>query len=105
MADLEPGGGGEPYHYVYGREEWLLVLAGTPTLRHPEGEDRLEAGDLVCLPEGPAGAHRLLNRGESLARSLSLSTTGLPAAVRYPDSGRWLLRHGPDRGEVVVLAE
>ena len=34
-VDLEPGGAGEPYHYTYGREEWLLVLAGAPTLRHP----------------------------------------------------------------------
>lgn len=105
VVDLAPGEEGEPYHYVHGREEWLLVLAGTPTLRHPHGEVQLEAGDLVCLPEGPAGAHRLSNRGESVARSLSLSTTGLPAAVHYPESGRWLIRHGPGGEEVVVLAE
>ena len=92
--DLDPGEGSEPYHYVYGREEWLLVLAGAPTLRHPQGEDQLEAGDLVCLPEGPAGAHRLLNRGESVVRALFLSTTGLPANVCYPDTGRWLIRNG-----------
>ena len=40
VVDLDPGEGSEPYHYVYGREEWLLVLTGTPTLRHPHGEDR-----------------------------------------------------------------
>jgi uncharacterized cupin superfamily protein len=44
VVDLDPGEGSEPYHYVYGREEWLLVKAGTLTLRHPQGEDRLEAG-------------------------------------------------------------
>ena len=54
VVDLDPGEGSEPYHYVFGREEWLLVLAGTPTLHHPEGEGQLEAGDLVCFPEGPA---------------------------------------------------
>ena len=100
--DLDPGEGSEPYHYVYGREEWLLVLAGTATLRHPQGEDRLEAGDLVCLPEGPAGAHRLLNRGESVVRALFVSTTGLPANVCYPDTGHWLIRNGLGRDEVVV---
>jgi uncharacterized cupin superfamily protein len=94
VVDLDPGEGSEPYHYVYGREEWLLVLAGTPTLRHPQGEDRLEAGDLVCLPEGPAGARRLLNRGESVVRALFLSTTGLPANVCYPDTGHWLVLNG-----------
>jgi uncharacterized cupin superfamily protein len=85
----------EPYHYVHGREQWLLVLTGTPTLRHPDGREELEPGDLVCLPEGPAGAHQLLDRGDSTVRALLLSTTGLPANVHYPDSGQWLLRHGP----------
>jgi uncharacterized cupin superfamily protein len=105
VVDFDPGEGSGPYHYVYGREEWLLVLAGTPTLRHPQGEDRLEAGDLVCFPEGPAGAHRLLNRGESVARALFLSTTGLPANVCYPDTGDWLIRNGLGRDEVVVVRE
>ena len=82
--------GSEPYHYVYGREKWLLVLAGTPTLRHPEGETRLEAGDLVCFPDGPAGAHQLSG---SAFRVLLLSTTGLPANVCYPDTGDWVIRN------------
>ena len=102
VVDLDPGEGSEPYHYVYGREEWLLVLAGTPTLRHQQGEDHLQAGDVVCFPEGPAGAHRLLNRGESVVRTLFLSTTGLPANVCYPDTGQWLIRNGLGRDEVVV---
>jgi len=98
--NLDPGEGSEPYHYVYGREEWLLVLAGAPTLRHARGEDQLEPGDLVCFREGPAGAHRLLNRGESAARALRLSTTGLPANVCYPETGEWLLLNGPGRVEL-----
>jgi uncharacterized cupin superfamily protein len=79
----------EPYHYVHGREQWLLVLAGTPTLRHPQGEDRLEAGDLVYLPDGPAGAHQLLDGG----RVLRLSTTGVPANTHYPDTGEWVMQN------------
>ena len=47
----------------------------------------------MCLPEGPAGAHRLLNRGESVTCALFLSTTGLPANVYYPDTGEWLIRN------------
>jgi uncharacterized cupin superfamily protein len=102
VVEVNPGEGSEPYQCVFGREEWLLVLAGTPTLRHPEGEDPLEAGDLVCFPEGPAGAHQLLNRGESVVRALFLSTTGLPANVWYPDTGDWLIRNGSGREEVAV---
>jgi uncharacterized cupin superfamily protein len=103
VLELDPGEGSEPYHYTHGREMWLLVLAGAPTLRHPRGEQRLDAGDLVCLPEGPEGAHRLLNRGgKALVRALRLSTTDVPAAVCYPDTGRWVIRNG---GDDVVLRE
>lgn len=104
VLELDPGEGSAPYHYEYGREEWVLVLAGTPTLRHPEGEDVLQAADLVCFPEGPAGAHRLINRSDQVVRAVFLSTTGLPAYVCYPDQGRWLMRNEPD-GEDLMLRE
>jgi uncharacterized cupin superfamily protein len=103
VVEVDPGEGSEPYHYVYGREEWLLVLAGTPTLRHPRGEEDLETGDLVCFPQGPAGARRLLNRGESVVRALFLSTTGLPANVCYPDAGHWLIHN--ELGDAVEVRE
>jgi uncharacterized cupin superfamily protein len=90
-ADARP----EPYHYVHGCEEWLLVLAGTAALRHPGGEDRLDAGDLVCLPDGPDGARELVDPDGPVVRALLLSTTGLPANVHYPRTGRWLLRNAP----------
>jgi len=81
-------------------EPWMLT--GTPALRHPEGEADLAEGDLVCRPEGPAGARRLLNRSGAPARVLVLSTTGLPATFHYPDTGEWLLRNGPGQEEVVT---
>lgn len=95
VVELDPGEGSEPYHYQYGREEWVLVLTGTPTLRHPAGTDVLVAGDLVCFPDGPVGAHRLINPGNGVTRAVFFSTVGLPANVHYPDSGKWLLRNGP----------
>jgi uncharacterized cupin superfamily protein len=95
LLDIDPGAESEPYHYVHGQEQWLLVLAGTPTLRHPHGEDRLEPGDVVCCPDGPAGARGLRNRGESGVRALAISTTGFPANVCYPDTGHWLIRNEP----------
>jgi uncharacterized cupin superfamily protein len=96
VVELDPGEGSEPYHYQYGREEWVLVLTGTPTLRHPAGTEVLGAGDLVCFRDGPAGAHRLINAGNGVTRVVFFSTLGLPANVHYPDSGKWLLRNGPD---------
>jgi uncharacterized cupin superfamily protein len=89
----------EPYHGVYGREEWLLVLDGAPSVRHAHGEDPLEPGDLVAFPEGPDGAHGLVADGD--VRALLLTTTGLPANVYYPDTGEWRLRNGLGRDEIV----
>jgi uncharacterized cupin superfamily protein len=86
-----------PYHYEYGNEEWLIVLTGRPTLRTPEGERELSAGDLVCFPEGPAGAHKVTNGGSDTSRVLMLSTKSSPDAAVYPDSGKigvWTGREG-----------
>jgi uncharacterized cupin superfamily protein len=76
-----------PYHYE-SDEEWLLVLDGRPTVRHPDGEDVVEPGDLVCFPRGPAGAHKVSNDGEETARVLIVSTRNLPAVAVYPDSDK-----------------
>jgi uncharacterized cupin superfamily protein len=94
LFELDPGEGTAPYHYHSGREEWLLVLAGTPTLRHPDAEDVLEAGDVVCFVDGPGGAHRVLNRSSESARLLILSTMGRPVSAHYPDSDKILIRDG-----------
>jgi uncharacterized cupin superfamily protein len=88
VYDLPPGQSTFPYHYEHGCEEWLLVVAGRPTLRHPEGEDELGPGDLVCFPEGPAGAHKVTNRTDETARIVILSTKGGPAVAVYPDSDK-----------------
>ena len=57
----------------------------------------------MCFPDGPAGAHRLINRSESIVRALLLSTTGVPANVCYPDAGHWLIHNGV--GDVVEVRE
>src|SRR4051794_5101427 len=35
-----------PYHFHHGVEDWLLVVAGAPTLRTPDGERALRPGDV-----------------------------------------------------------
>jgi uncharacterized cupin superfamily protein len=88
VYELDTGQSVCPYHYEYGIEEWLLVLAGTPTLRDPDGDHVLEPGDLVCFPEGPEGAHKLTNHADATARILMLSTMQETNAAVYPDSGK-----------------
>ena len=88
VYDLPPGQSSFPYHYEYGCEEWLLVVSGRPTLRHPGGEDELEPGDLVAFPEGPDGAHKVTNATDETARIMILSTKAWPALAVYPDSDK-----------------
>jgi uncharacterized cupin superfamily protein len=88
VYELGPGQRNCPYHYEYGREEWMIVLEGTVTVRHPDGERDYERGDVVCFPEGPAGAHQSVNNTDRPARLLMLSTQRLPAISVYPDSDK-----------------
>jgi uncharacterized cupin superfamily protein len=88
VYELPPGQAICPYHYEYAEEEWLLVLEGRPTLRHPEGNDVLEPWDLVCFPTGPDGAHSVRNETDEQVRVLMYSTVTTPAATVYPDSDK-----------------
>jgi uncharacterized cupin superfamily protein len=103
--DLPPGQSSFPYHYEYGCEEWLLVVAGRPTLRRPGGEDELEPGDLVCFPEGPAGAHKVTNATEETVRIVILSTKAWPAVAVYPDSDKVGVFTADEADDVMVRRE
>jgi uncharacterized cupin superfamily protein len=88
VYELPPGQALCPYHYEHAEEEWLVVLAGRPLLRHPDGEDRLDPWDVVVFPIGPAGAHGIRNDGEEPVRLLMFSTVRHPAVTVYPDSDK-----------------
>lgn len=88
VYEFDPGERNGPYHYEIGNEECLLVLDGTPTLRHPEGRDVLAVGDMVVFPEGPNGAHQLINESAAVTRVLILSTMREPYGCAYSDSGK-----------------
>jgi uncharacterized cupin superfamily protein len=55
-------------------------------VRTPDGEQSLERGDLVRFPAGPAGAHKVMNRSNSSARTLLFSRLQVPGISVYPDS-------------------
>jgi uncharacterized cupin superfamily protein len=94
-----------PYHYEYGNEEWLIVLEGRPTLRHPAGEDELEPGDVVCFPVGPDGAHKVTNRIGTTVRVLMVSENHEPAVAVYPDSDKIGVWPGEKSDHVLVRRE
>ena len=93
LYELAPGERTFPYHYEYPCEEWLPVVSGQPTLRDPDGEHALRAGDVVCFRQGPAGAHLVRNDTDEPVRVLIASTKADTAVAVYPDSekvGIWL---------------
>ena len=97
LYELPPGEKTWPYHYEIGCEEWLVAVSGKPTLRTPEGEQELAPGDVAVFPEGPDGAHQVINRSDEPCRVLILSSKSPVAVVHYPDSkkvGLWTLGDG-----------
>jgi len=106
IYDLPPQQAICPYHFEWTDEEWLIVIAGAPTLRTPAGEQTLEAGDAVCFPEGPEGAHAVRNDTDTDVRVAVLSTKNRIGLAEYPESdkiGIWpgdgthrMLRRTPD---------
>ncbi len=99
LYELPPGESTFPYHYELGNDELLVVVAGRPTLRAPDGERELQAGDCVLFPSGPAGAHRLVNRTDEAARVLLVSNFALPRGAVQVDSGKIMIRWGAGADE------
>jgi uncharacterized cupin superfamily protein len=88
LWEVHPGQAAYPYHLHLAEEEALVVLAGRPSLRTPEGWRDLEPGDVVAFPLGAEGAHQVVNTTDQPVRFLAISTHGQPDIVLYPDSGK-----------------
>jgi uncharacterized cupin superfamily protein len=92
---LPPGEALCPYHAHLANEEMLIVLAGSPSLRTPQGWRTLEPGEVVSFPIGTEGAHQVANFTEAEARVLMVSELIGPEIAIYPDSGKILAREQP----------
>jgi uncharacterized cupin superfamily protein len=88
VYELPPGEATWPYHWHAGNEELLVVLAGRPTLRDPDGEHELAPGDTVLFKRGPEGLHKIVNRSDEPARVLLASSMRSPDVYEYPDSDK-----------------
>ncbi|HEY0316930.1 MAG TPA: cupin domain-containing protein [Solirubrobacterales bacterium] len=102
VYELPPGQAVCPYHYEMGEEEWLLVLEGNPTLRTPEGSERLARWDVAFFPRGPEGAHGIRNESKETARVLMFSNVVVPSATVYPDSDKVGIWTGDAETDVMV---
>lgn len=85
---LPPGEALCPMHWEGSEEEWLLVVEGTPTVRHADGADELAPDDVVCFPAGPQGVHQVRNDSAADVRVLLWSNVEHPAVTVYTDSDK-----------------
>ena len=88
LYEIPPGEALFPYHWHAANEELLIVLAGRPALRTPDGRRELEEGEVVAFRVGPDGAHQVQNRSDATARVLIVSTMIAPEVSAYPDTGK-----------------
>jgi uncharacterized cupin superfamily protein len=89
IYELEPGNAAWPYHFEVTEEEWLIVIEGELTLRTPNGESVLRAGDVACFPAGAAGGHAVRNHSDAPVRyAMPSAEARYGGATVYPDSGK-----------------
>jgi uncharacterized cupin superfamily protein len=106
LRDLVPGDVDGPYRYEWCREAYALVVAGAVTLRRPDGEHALGAGDIVCFPWGPDGARQWRNSGREPARVITFSTPpDGPMSAFQPDDGTVEIRVSRTEGYRFRLAD
>jgi uncharacterized cupin superfamily protein len=79
-----------PYHFEWTDEEWLIVIDGRPTLRTPSREQQLSAGDVVCFPAGPEGAHQGRNATDEPVRVAMSDKIGI-----WAGGSEYMLRRSP----------
>jgi uncharacterized cupin superfamily protein len=88
LYEIEPGQAIWPLHYHLANEELVIVLAGRPSLRTPDGERELADGEVVAFPRGESGAHQIVNRSDEPTRVLIVSEMNAPDIVVRPESGK-----------------
>lgn len=89
VYEIPPLKSAYPYHYHLKNEETFYIISGEGILKTPEGDKRVEAGDLLFFPASCGGAHKLTNTSatEKLVYIDFDVIHDLDVTV-YPDSGK-----------------
>ena len=91
MRELPPHQYNAAYHFHRYAEELFMIVAGSATLRTPEGLTEITAGDIVFFEAGETGAHQLYNHAEEPCTYLDIRTSIGYDVVEYPDSGKLII--------------
>lgn len=88
---LDAGQSSSLYHFHRAAEELFMIVSGAATLRTPEGQQVLEAGDVAWFESGEAGAHALYNHNDVPCVYLDIRTFSGCDVAEYPDTGSLLV--------------
>lgn len=105
LTRLAPGALSTLRHAHSVQDEFIYILAGTPTLRTDAGEQTLAAGMCVGFPASSGDAHQLINRSATEVVYLEVGDRGTGDTVVYPDDdlqalsvdGSWQFCHKDGR--------
>ncbi len=84
---VAPGDSGCPFHSHSAQWELFIFLAGTASVRTPEGSRKFHAGDVVLHP--PGEAHQFYNAGNDDVIYLLVADSPSSDIWFYPDSNKW----------------
>jgi uncharacterized cupin superfamily protein len=102
LTELAPGACSALLHHHTRQDEFVFIVAGTPTLVLDDQEHALRAGDCCGFKAGTGVGHQLVNRSEDLVLYIEIGDRTAGDYATYPnddlkftqlDSGAWILTH------------
>lgn len=87
IYEIPPMKSAYPYHYHHKNEETYYIISGEGMLKTPEGERKVQTGDLLFFPANADGAHKLTNTSQTeMLVYIDFDTNNDVDVAVYPDS-------------------
>lgn len=102
MTEIAPGSVSALLHKHAKQDEFIYIIAGTPTLMLDDKEYLLKPGDCCGFKAGSGVAHQLANKSQSMVVYLEVGDRSLGDVVEYPNddlavtqdaNGAWVIAH------------
>jgi uncharacterized cupin superfamily protein len=90
LSKIPPGAANYPFHSHSNSYEYYIILSGTPTVRHKNGETEAVAGDFFIFK--PGEPHQMINRTASDVTYYCIADNPISDHVYYPDSDKYAVR-------------
>lgn len=89
VYEIPPKKAAYPYHSHTQNEEVFYIISGEGTLKTPDGERRVGAGELLYFSADADGAHKLTNASETEPLIyVDFDTVNAVDVAIYPDSNK-----------------